>query len=128
MCDETKLAFPGDCGLIEDAVPIRSPTRRAVCVAKSAITGLLIALVVLSATLASSSWHRHSHDFDRSADSLHCVLCLFAHGQVLAEDLPPVFSVVPAAPVRLESLDESPPPERIDRRLAPSRAPPVFFS
>jgi len=109
-------------------MPARASIRRAACVAKTALTGLLIALVILSATLASSSWHRHSHDFDRAADEQHCVLCLFAHGQVLAEDPPPVFSVVPAASVRLESPDESPLPERMDRRLAPSRAPPVFFS
>jgi hypothetical protein len=92
------------------------------------VAGVLIALVVLSASLALSSWHRHSHDFDRTADDQQCVLCLFAHGQVLAEDPPPVFSVVPAATVRLESLDESPLPERIDLRLSPGRAPPVFFS
>jgi hypothetical protein len=97
-------------------------------VAKAALAGLLIPLVTLSASLASSSWHRHSHDFDRAADEHHCVLCLFAHGQVLAEDPPPVFSVVPSAPVRLDALSDRPLPDRIDRRLSPSRAPPVFFS
>ncbi|HKS37714.1 MAG TPA: hypothetical protein VJW76_11030 [Verrucomicrobiae bacterium] len=109
-------------------MPIRASIQRAARVAKIGLTGLLIALVVWSASLASSSWHRHSHDLDRSADDHHCALCLFAHGQVLAEDPPPVFPVVPAAPVRLESLDESPLPERIDRRLDPGRAPPVFLS
>lgn len=128
MCDETRLAFPGDCCLIDGAVPTRASIRCAACVAKTAVTGLLIALVVLSASLALSSWHRHSHDFQRAADDQHCVLCLFAHGQVLADDPPPVFSVVPVATVRLESLGDAPLPERIDRRLAPSRAPPVFFS
>lgn len=96
--------------------------------AKAALTGLLIVLVVSSATLALSSWHRHSHDFHRAADEHHCVLCLFAHGQVLAEDAPRVFSVVPTASVRLDSLSDRPLPEKIDRRLSPSRAPPVFFS
>ena len=107
---------------------IRASIGRVACVAKTVVTGLLIALVVLSSSLAASSWHRHEHDFDRAADEQHCVLCLFAHGQVLAEDAPPVFSVVPVATVRLEALDDAPLPERIDLRLAPSRAPPVFFS
>ena len=114
--------------LVRVAVPTQASIRRAACVVKTAVAGLLIVLVMLSATLASSSWHRHSHDFNRAADEHHCLLCLFARGQVLAEDPPPLFSLVPAASVRLDSLSESPLPGRIDRLLAPSRAPPVFFS
>src|SRR5438874_10232891 len=51
-------------------------------VAKSALAGLLVFLLLFSSVLAVSSAHRQSHDFGRATPGHPCVFCLFAHGQI----------------------------------------------
>ena len=87
---------------------------------------VLIFLLLWSSSLAVSSAHGRSHHSDRPSDQ--CVLCLFAHGHVIGAESQRVFSlngswsvalVLPAYPAAFSTAD---------RRLSPSRAPPLALS
>jgi hypothetical protein len=96
-------------------------------IAKSAVAGLLGLLLLWSSARAVSSAHCQAHHADRSPVD-HCVLCLFAHSQVIAAETSPL----PARPISgFIDLTLRPAPVILtsgDYRLSPSRAPPFCFS
>ena len=107
-------------------IPHRLRPKRKSFVVKSGLAGLLIFLLLWSSSLAVSSAHGRSHHSDRPSDQ--CVLCLFAHGHVIGAESQRVFSlngswsvalVLPAYPAAFSTAD---------RRLSPSRAPPLALS
>ncbi len=93
-------------------------------VAKSALGGLLVLLLLWSSTLAVSSTHSRSHRSDPARGTDRCALCLFAHGHVAAADVKApstrvLYSFVGFAPRTMNSFLA-----QHDYRLSPSRAPP----
>jgi len=99
-----------------------------VFVAKSVLAGLLAVLLLLSSALAVSPAHRQSHQSDRSKETDECVFCLFAHSHVIAAESQPLLSLYATFFVACPSPEEQGAFPASDRRLSPSRAPPVGFS
>jgi len=94
-------------------------------VAKSALAGLLVFLLLFSSALAVSSAHRQSHDLGRATPSHPCAFCLFAHGQISLSDVSPPSVRGSAVVIGIVAPFHSVVPASMDYRLSPSRAPPV---
>jgi hypothetical protein len=94
-------------------------------VAKSALAGWLVFLLLFSSALAVSSAHRQSHDFGRATAGHQCAFCLFTQGQITVSDVSP--PSVRRSAVLLGTVAPLhavlPPP--VDYRWSPSRAPPA---
>lgn len=97
-------------------------------VAKSAVAGLLGALLFLASLLAGNPFHHQSFHAGNTANSHLCVICLLASGQVNAADVAPILTdfvsgfvgLTPTVPVIVLVST--------DYRFSPSRAPPSVFS
>jgi len=94
-------------------------------VAKPALAGLLVVLLLYSSVLAVSSAHWQSHDFGRASPGHQCVFCLFAHGQISVADVTPPSVRASAVLIGIVAPFHSAIPASVDHRLPPSRAPPV---
>jgi hypothetical protein len=97
-------------------------------VAKSALAGLLVVLLLLAAILSANPFHRQLFHAGAAGDNHLCVICLFASGQVNAADLAPILTGFVSSFVGFDF-----PATRIvfaatDYRLSPSRAPPSVSS
>src|SRR5439155_13708227 len=79
-------------GLVLFAKRLQLERKSFACVAKSALAGLLVLLLLLSSAVAVSSAHRQSHHSDRAKPGDQCVLCLFAHGKVITAEAEPGLS------------------------------------
>jgi len=94
-------------------------------VAKSALAGLLVLLLLFSSVLAVSSAHRQSHDFGRATPNHPCAFCLFTQGQITLSDVGPPSVRGSAVVSGIVAPFHSAIPASADYRLSPSRAPPV---
>ena len=94
--------------------------------ARAALAGVLVGLVLWLATFAATSALHHSLHADTDAGGHHCVICVFAHGQVESAGVGASFVLCLALCVGLLPLARQVTPTSIDLRLAPSRAPPRF--
>ena len=93
-------------------------------VAKPGLASLLIGLWLWLATFAGTSSFHQSLHADADTDGHHCVICLFAHGQVESPSVGGLTVLFIAFCVGLVSLARQLALTAIDLRLAPSRAPP----
>jgi hypothetical protein len=89
------------------------------------LTVLLIAHVLVSASLAATSFHRHTHSSDPSRGMPDCAVCLFAHGKVSADIPSPVVYRIHAIAIELNLVLTPSPSASCDYRVSPSRAPPA---
>lgn len=95
-------------------------------VAKSALTGLLVFLLLVSGTLAvSRALHQSLHN-DAAGSHHLCLVCLFAKGQVSAADVALVIALLVLCPLFSLRVGNPSPLPAFDYRLSPSRAPPPF--
>jgi hypothetical protein len=94
-------------------------------VAKTALSGLLVVLFLLSGTLAASTALHESLHKDPSASHHLCLVCLFAKGQVSAADVAVIAGLLILIPVFGPHIGNAAPLPAFDYRLAPSRAPPA---
>ena len=93
--------------------------------AKSALTGLLVFLLLVSGTFAASHALHESLHNDSSGSHHLCLVCLFAKGQADAADVTLVAALLVLCPLfSLRPANLSPLPA-CDYRLSPSRAPPA---
>jgi len=115
-------------GLVLFAKRLQLERKSFACVAKSALAGSLVLLLLLSSVVAVSSAHRQSHHSDRAKPGDQCVFCLFAHGQVIAAEAQPALSRIAALFGGCQLPADQTPVLTSDYRLSPSRAPPVSFS
>jgi len=97
-------------------------------VAKSALAGLLVVVLLFAAILAANPFHRQLFHGGTAADSHLCIVCLFASGQVNSADVAPLLAVLVSCFLGLTVLVETVVLSGIDLRLSPSRAPPSVFS
>ena len=94
-------------------------------IAKSALASLLAALVLVSALFAANpSLHRYLHR-DGSNSAHPCLVCAFVKGQVNTPDIGSAIALVPAPAAFIVNLVQTEPIVSPDRRLSPSRAPPL---
>ena len=97
-------------------------------VARSAVAGWLILLLLLCSALAVQSAHGRSHHSDRGKGSTQCIVCDFAHGQLIAMDTaPPLACGAPLFTGFVLSANVSL-SASLDYCWSPSRAPPIDFS
>ena len=115
-------------GLVLFAKRLQLERKSFACVAKSALAGLLVLLLLLSSAVAVSSAHRQSHHSDRAKPGDQCVFCLFAHGQVITAEAQPGLSRNAALLAACRLPADQTPVLTSDYRLSPSRAPPARFS
>jgi hypothetical protein len=96
--------------------------------AKSALTGLLALLLLVSGTLSVSHALHHSLHSDEGQGSHICLVCSLAKGQVNAAAVAAAWTA-PFIPClfAVRAAHTSPPPAS-DYRFSPSRAPPAALS
>ena len=94
---------------------------------KSAIAGFLVMAVFLLHVLAVSPALHHWFHQEASNDNHVCAVSLVSGGQMLlAQTAPPVLGNLPFSYLGLPTADH-PLVSLLDRRLAPSRAPPALL-
>jgi hypothetical protein len=93
-------------------------------VAKPALAGLLVVLLLLPAILAASPSHKKSSHAGSSDDKHLCIVCLFARGQVDLTDVAPLRAVLVSDGLGFVVLVEAAVLTEIDLRLSPDRGPP----
>jgi len=106
----------------------KAPILRLRSAVGAVLAGLLVASVLLAGALSGSSWHCQAHQAGQAADSHQCVLCLFAHGQVVAADVAPIRAGFVAGWIGPAAAVEVSPGTPTDCRLSQSRAPPACLS
>ena len=95
-------------------------------VAKATLAGMLVVLLLWLATFAATSAFHQSLHADADTGSHHCVICVFAHGQVATAGVGGLSVLFIALCVGLVPLVRQVTLTSSDLRLAPSRAPPRF--
>jgi hypothetical protein len=91
---------------------------------KPAVAGLLAALLLLATTASASHFlHRALHG-SASSPNHHCVICLFAKGQVSTADGVATLGLFVAVFLFTIAWTSARALESTDLRLSPSRAPP----
>lgn len=94
-------------------------------VAKTALTGLLVFLLLASGALAvSHALHQSLHN-DAAGSHHLCLVCSFAKGHVSAADVAPVAALLVLCPLFSFRAGNPLPLPAFDYRLSPSRAPPA---
>jgi hypothetical protein len=94
-------------------------------VAKAALTGLLVFLLLASGALAvSHALHQSLHN-DAAGSHHLCLICLFAKGQVSSADVALAAALLVLCPLLSFRAGNPLPLPAFDYRLSPSRAPPV---
>ena len=94
--------------------------------AKAALAGMMVLLLLWLATFAATSAFHQSLHADAGTGGHHCVICVFAHGQVDTASVGGLTVLFIAFCVGLVPLARQLMLSSIDLRLAPSRAPPRF--
>jgi hypothetical protein len=116
------------CGLLATSVQVVQKSSGVRCVAKSALTVLLLSAWLFASLLAASpSLHQYFHHHDSAGQAQSCAALLLKNGQVLAAGALTVLAVLVSL-----FLFYLPPAESVtvsspDRRLGFGRAPPFFF-
>jgi hypothetical protein len=88
-----------------------------------ALSLLLVLMLTLSALAACSALHHVLHHDSNSPDH-HCLITLFANGQLTGAELAPVVALAAVFVICAELLPGTPPRSLFDYCFAPSRAPP----
>jgi len=105
-------------------VQLRRALRDLKQVGKPALAGLLVVLLLVVAVLSASHLlHQNLHG--SSAANHPCLICAFANGQVSAVESVTILTAFVAAFLCVAALPSNPLLPSSDRRLSPSRAPPV---
>ncbi len=95
-------------------------------VAKATLAGMLVVLMLWLSTFAATSAFHQSLHADTDTGGHHCVICVFAHGQVDTASVGGFTALFIAFGVGLVPLARQVTLPSIDLRLAPGRAPPRF--